>query len=260
MNQFELDWEDSSARGLGDEGMSLVGEISVLDFSTARRLFRFLLNHDIIFSFSFSFSSFSGSLTCGIIIGVVFVRGSTLVGNGGRGGGGSCGNMSREVTNEGVEDDARGDRSEIDRLFSLEFACEPPACPIVPRVAVIDGARRIVLIIFVPNPAGVMGVKVVGTVFPVGGDTSELWVIDVTTGVRIGFSKEGWGVTEGIDGKTEGGRCRCSASSGIPTGFSPGGKIGDLPLCGDWSVWGIGPEIVASGGGVGSAERSPRLT
>ena len=83
----------SSSRKRGDEGISTVGEELTRTFSLGFKLFRFL-NHDPGNFDLISFSSFSGSLTCGTGIGLDIIGDWEVLnifggkgGNGGNGGG-----------------------------------------------------------------------------------------------------------------------------------------------------------------------------
>lgn len=123
---------------------------------------------------------------------------------------------------------------------------------IVPRAAVIDGARRMVLIIFVPNPVGVMGDGADG----IGG--SFIWGVGIVTGERtkVGLSDGtcgGCGIDIGNGGMEGISWLTSSSPSGEVEGSRPGGRIG---------VWRIGERC---SGGIelgsvsgGSGVRSPR--
>ena len=122
----------------------------------------------------------------------------------------------------------------------------------VPRVADIDGARRMVLIIFVPNPVGVMGDEADSTA------GSLTWGVGIVTGVRVkvGLSDGACGGC-GIDivGGGMGGVSwpASSSPSGEVEGSRPGGRMG-VRRIGERCSGGIELESVSGGSGV----RSPR--
>ena len=117
---------------------------------------------------------------------------TTPGGNGGIGGGCSC-KISPERANEGVDNEGLGVFSVVDLRSPPSFC--PGAAPKDPRVADIDGARRILLINLVPNP------EVIGDAELVAGKSRD-WGIDADMGTVTASSGSEWcnGMGEGIMG------------------------------------------------------------
>jgi hypothetical protein len=122
----------------------------------------------------------------------------------------------------------------------------------VPRAAGIDGARRRVLIIFVPNPVGVIGDGADGT------GMSFTWGVGIVTGERTkaGLSDGeygGCGIDIGSVGMGGVSWVTSSSPSGKVEASRPGGRIGVWRI-GERCSGGIELESVSGGSGV----RSPR--
>lgn len=118
----------------------------------------------------------------------------------------------------------------------------------VPRAADIDGARRMVLIIFVPNPVGVMGDEADCT------GRSLTWGVGIVTGERtkVGLSDGacgGCGIDIGGGGMGGGSWLTSSSPSGEVERSRPGGKIGVWRI-GERCSGGIELESVSGGSGV----------